>query len=80
MCEKKMEDLGEQHTIEVWRIDQQRAVFLFGRTYNNRTTPYSFHDVKHQPDKWHPDPEMFPGSITEFLQPLPPSFFDDSEE
>lgn len=75
-----MIDLGEQHTIEIWRIDKRRAFFVLGCTYDNGTTPFSVHDMKRQPDKWHPDPEMFPGSITEFLQPLPPPFFDDSEE
>lgn len=66
--------IPEQIIIEVWKIDKQRAIFEWGRILE---PPHSSHPMEEQQDRLYPDREMFPGSITEFLKPLPPPFFQE---
>lgn len=63
--------------VEEWLIDGQRAIFKAGRIYGPRGKK---EDMLEQPDRMYPDREMFPGSIMEFLEPLPPPLNDDEEE
>lgn len=62
---------------ELWCVDEQRATFELGSIYE---TPYSVQYMEARPDVFYPDPELFPGSITEFVESLPPVVLEDSED
>lgn len=61
-------------TVETWRIDGQQATFLACDRESDDE------EDSEPPSRSYPDHELFPGSIMQFVGPLPEADSGDEEE